>query len=135
MKRIVTCISALFLLKGALSRTMALGLAAVSVVVMATLCLSAEGQAGATSKPVALPALLPKPAKMEAKEGTFTLNAKTAVAASAALKETAGVLASDLRQATGLPVSPQCQPLLKSRKGSKACVFEKKALHSSARVC
>ena len=55
----------------------------------------------------ALPTLLPKPAKMEAKEGTFTLNAKTAVVASAALKETAGILAADLRQATGLPVSVQ----------------------------
>ena len=53
---------------------------------------------------LAEPALLPKPVKMEAKEGRFTLNAKTAVVVPAELEEQARLLAADLRAATGFPV-------------------------------
>jgi hexosaminidase len=53
---------------------------------------------------LAEPALLPKPAKMEVKEGTFALNAKTAVVAPAELAEQAKILAADLRAATGFPI-------------------------------
>jgi hexosaminidase len=64
------------------------------------------GRAGEPAPPPADPALglLPQPVKVVAGRGTFRLAATAAVAAAAECQGAAGLLAADLRQATGMPV-------------------------------
>ena len=64
-------------------------------------CVLRAQQAVATSPDTALPAILPAPANMTVKTGTFTLVADTVIVADAASAATARQLADYLKPATG----------------------------------